>query len=218
VKTLIIFGTGGNCVDILDTILAVNESLPAPVYEVRGFLDDDETKWGTTFFGYPVLGPLSHAVKYEACLFINGIGSYRNYWRKPAIIASAGVPPERFETLVHPQASVSRFATLGPGTVVLQNATVNSRATVGSHVIILPNAVISHDVIVGDYTCIASTACVAGNVRIGLSCYLGANCSIANDLSLGDRSLVGMGAVVLQDVPQAMVMVGNPARAIRSVC
>jgi len=218
VKSLIIFGTGGNCIDILDAILAVNESRPAPEYEVRGFLDDNAKSWDTTQFGYPVLGPLSHAVKYTGCRFVNGIGSYRNYWQKPAIIASAGVPPECFETVVHPQASVSRFASLGPGTVVLQNATVNARARIGCHVIVLPNAVISHDVVIGDYTCIASTACVAGNVRIGSACYLGANCSVANDLALGDRSLIGMGAVVLQDVPQGTVMVGNPARAIRSVC
>jgi UDP-3-O-[3-hydroxymyristoyl] glucosamine N-acyltransferase len=83
---------------------------------------------------------------------------------------------------------------------------------------VLPNAVISHDVEVGDYTCIASAACVAGNVRIGVSCYLGANCSIGNDLSLGDSCLIGMGSVVLEDVASLTVMVGNPARAIRSVC
>jgi sugar O-acyltransferase (sialic acid O-acetyltransferase NeuD family) len=218
VKDIVILGTGGNCVDILDAILACNESAPSPVYRMRGFLDDDKRTWEQTLAGYPVLGPLFEAAQYSDCFFVNGIGSFRNYWRKPAIIGSAKMPLERFETILHPKASVSRFAALGPGTVVLQNATINSRAKVGSHVIILPNAVISHDVTVGDYSSIASAACIAGGVRIGKACYLGANCSVANDLQLGDGSLVGMGAVVLEDVPEVTVVVGNPARAIRSVC
>jgi sugar O-acyltransferase (sialic acid O-acetyltransferase NeuD family) len=218
VKDLIILGTGGNCVDILDAVLALNESAPSPVYRLRGFLDDDKKISGQTVEGYPVLGQLSQATQYPDCFFVNGIGSFRNYWRKPLIIGSTNLPLDRFATVIHPTASVSRFASLGHGTVVLQHASINSHAKIGSHVIILPNAVVSHDVIVGDYSCLASAACVAGGVRIGKACYLGANCSVANDIQLGDGSLVGMGAVVLEDVPEVTVVVGNPARAIRSVC
>jgi sugar O-acyltransferase (sialic acid O-acetyltransferase NeuD family) len=218
VKDIVILGTGGNCVDILDAVLALNESMPSSGYRVRGFLDDDKETWVRKVEGYPVLGPLSQAGELTDCFFVNGIGSFRNYWRKPQIIASTNIPLTRFETIVHPRASVSRFASLGSGSVVLQNATINVHAKVGNHVLILPNAVISHDVVVGDYCCIASAACIAGNVRIGNACYLGANCSVRNDLDLGDGSLVGMGAVVLEDVPQATVVAGNPARGIRSIC
>jgi sugar O-acyltransferase (sialic acid O-acetyltransferase NeuD family) len=218
VKDLIIIGTGGNCLDILDAVLAINEAASSPEYRVRGFLDDAKNTWGQDFEGYPVLGPLFQATQYMDCFFVNGIGSFRNYWRKPAIIGSTKVPLERFQTVIHPTASVSRFATLGPGTVVLQNATVNSRASIGSHVIVLPNAIVSHDVVVGDYSCLASAACLAGSVRVGKACYLGANCSVVNGVQLGDGSLVGMGSVVLEDVPEVTVVVGNPARAIRSVC
>lgn len=218
VKDILILGTGGNCVDILDAVLALNESTPSPVYCVRGFLDDDTRLWDQAVEGYPVLGPLSQAAQHPECYFVNGIGSVGNYWRKAEIIASANIPIDRFETIIHPQASVSRFASVGRGTVVLQNATINSRAKVGSHVIILPNAVISHDVQVGDCCCIASAACIAGNCQVGTACYLGANCSVAGHLHLGDGSLIGMGAVVLKDVAEATVVVGNPARVLRPAC
>jgi sugar O-acyltransferase (sialic acid O-acetyltransferase NeuD family) len=218
VKDIIIIGTGGNCVDILDAILTRNEAASSPICRIRGFLDDDPNSWGRALEGYPVLGPLLQATQYPDCFFVNGIGSFRNYWRKPAIIGSTKLPLDRFETVVHPAANVSRFASVGSGTVVLQNATINSRARIGNHVIILPHAVVSHDVVIGDYSCLASAACLAGNVRVGIACYLGANCSVANGLQLGDGSLVGMGAVVLEDVPEVTVVVGNPARAIRSVC
>jgi len=46
---------------------------------------------------------------------VNGIGSERNFWKKAAVIAKTGIPLDRFETIVHPTASVSRMATLGEG-------------------------------------------------------------------------------------------------------
>ena len=216
-QDLIILGIGGNCIDILDAVLALNEASPVR-YRVRGFLDDGYTGEGQMVQGFPLLGGLKDARRFPECSFVNGIGSFRNYWRKPEIIAKTGLNSERFATIVHPQGSVSRFASLGPGTVVLQNATVNSSAKVGKHVMVLPNVVISHDVEVGDHTCIASGACIAGGVRVGKACYLGANCSITNGVSMGDFSLAGIGAVVLKDVGEKSVVAGNPARIIRAAC
>ena len=217
-KDLIILGTGGNCIDILDAVLALNALASTPSYRLQGFLDDQKEKHGQQVHGYPVLGGLSDAQSFPECSFVNGIGSFHNYWRKQEIIGKTGMPLERFETIVHPQSSVSRFASLGRGTVVLQNATINSQAKLGCHVILLPNSVVSHDVTIDDYTCVASGACLAGGVRIGKACYLGANCSVTNGISLGDFSLAGIGAVVLEDVAERSVVVGNPARVIRSAC
>jgi acetyltransferase EpsM len=64
----------------------------------------------------------------------------------------------------------------------------------------------------------ASGACLAGNVQIGTACYLGANCAVTNGVRMGDFSLAGIGAVVLKDVPEKAVVVGNPARVIRAAC
>ncbi|MBI4674106.1 MAG: sugar O-acyltransferase, partial [Chloroflexi bacterium] len=45
-KKIIILGTGGNSVDILDTLRDVNDAQREAVYECIGFLDDDAQKWG----------------------------------------------------------------------------------------------------------------------------------------------------------------------------
>ena len=214
-KRIVILGTGGNCLDILETLRSSNAAGSSPIYECVGFLDDDAARHNTSFLGVPVLGPLEKARSLGDVVFVNGIGSTRNHLRKPEIIARTGIPDGRFETLVHPSAQVSASATLGPGTVVLQNATIASQARVGAHVIVLPNVVLSHDAVVGDYTCIAGGACVSGAVTIGRCCYLGSNSSILERIRIGDRSLVGMGSVVLEDVPEGSVVVGNPARFLR---
>ena len=212
-------GTGGNCIDILDTIDEINLTCPARDgfvgYQCLGFLDDSPESWGKEICGLKVLGPLSAAAEFHGVSFVNGIGSQRNFTRKDAIIDRTGLPLERFERIVHPTASVSRMSTLGPGTVILQNVTVASNARIGAHVIVLPNSVISHDSVVGDYTCIAGGVCISGGVTIGPSCYLGTNSSIIEQVTIGDYSLVGMGSAVLRDVAAGSVVVGTPARFLR---
>jgi sugar O-acyltransferase (sialic acid O-acetyltransferase NeuD family) len=214
-KPIIILGTGGNCIDILDAINEVNLVAQTEVYRCVGFLDDDITLRTKEFFGVRVLGNLSDARDHPDCLFVNGIGSDSNFWLKQEIIAKTGQPPERFENIIHPTASVSKMSRLGSGVVILQNVTIASNVRVGNHVIALPNSVISHDSAVENYACIAGGVCISGGVRIGDSCYLGTNSAIVGNVSVGSKSLVGMGSVVLEDVPENTVVVGNPARFLR---
>jgi len=206
-RRLVILGTGGNCVDILEAAQGR--------YDCIGFLDDDPSRQKMLFSGLPVLGPLEKAASLGDVRFVNGIGSTRNHLRKAEILSRAGIALDRFETILHPSAQVSPSAKLSPGVVVLQNATIASNARIGVHVIILPQTVVSHDDVVGDYTCIAGGVCVSGGVTIGRSCYLGSNCSILENLRIGDNSLVGMGSVVLEDIPEGSVYVGNPAKFLR---
>ncbi len=214
-RNIIILGTGGNAVDILETLQDLNDARGERVYEGVGFLDDDANKWGQKNLGVPVLGALDTAAQFPDCFFVNGIGSVNNYWRKHEIIARTQLPRERFETIVHPTASVSRTARLGRGVVIFQNVTITHNVEIGDHVMILPAAVISHDDVIGEYSSIAAGVCISGNVRVGQSCYLGANASIKDGVTLGDFALVGMGSVVLRDVAEQSVVVGNPARLLR---
>jgi sugar O-acyltransferase (sialic acid O-acetyltransferase NeuD family) len=215
VLKVVILGSGGNSIDILDTLLEINDAAGRPQYECIGFLDDNAAAWGRTIHGVQVLGPLQAAAEQRDACFVNGIGSAETFWQKEAIIARTGIPPERFLTLIHPSAQVSRFARLGQGVVVLQQVTITADVRIGDHVILLPGSVISHDSVLGDYSCVAAGACVSGRVKVGPSCYLGSTCAIREGVTLGEYSLVGMGSVVLEDVQANTVVVGNPARPLR---
>jgi acetyltransferase-like isoleucine patch superfamily enzyme len=52
-------------------------------------------------------------------------------------------------------------------------------------------------------------------VRAGAS--IGAGAVILSGLTIGERAMVGAGAVVTRDVPADALVVGNPARVIRSL-
>jgi sugar O-acyltransferase (sialic acid O-acetyltransferase NeuD family) len=161
------------------------------------------------------LGPLATAINQADCVLVNGIGSPNNFWRKAEILRTTGVPIERFETIVHPQASVSSFARLDRGCVVLAGAVVGARAELGEHVILLQGAIVSHDCRIGEYASVASGACLAAGVEVASASYLGANVSVRGGLKIGSRSLIGMGSLVLADVPPNSVVVGSPARLLR---
>jgi len=214
-KKLIILGTGVNCIDILDTVNDINEGQRHLLYECIGFLDDNQKNWGKEHYGVKVLGPLESAQKYDDCFYVNGIGSSFNFWMKKEIISRTHVPLDRFETIIHPSASVSKMSKLGFGSVVLQNATITSNVSIGNHVIILPNATISHDDVIGSFTCITGGVCISGGVKIGESCYLGTNSAIKGNVSIGDYCLIGMGSVVIENLNENTVVAGNPAKFIR---
>lgn len=215
-KKIIILGTGGNAIDIIDIIDDINEFEGTTQYECIGLLDDEKTSWGKTYNGFTVLGPLENADTFHSTYFINGIGNSQNFWEKDTIIAKTRVSLNKFETIIHPKASVSNTAKIGTGVVIFPNVTIANSVTIGNHVTIYPNAVISHDVVIGDYSIITSGVCISGGVKIGSLCYLGTNSSIKENLMINKYALIGMGSVVLKDVAEDNVVVGNPARPLRN--
>jgi acetyltransferase-like isoleucine patch superfamily enzyme len=55
-----------------------------------------------------------------------------------------------------------------------------------------------------------------GRVKIGNRCWIGAKAVILKDVELGDGCVIGAGAVVTRSFPNNSVIVGAPARLLRS--
>lgn len=207
-KEVCILGYGGNSIDVADCFSSDYHTY---------FLDDDKNKIGMMTPHGLVHGPLSEATNArEDMVFINTIGSTNNFYRKADIINGLNIPIERFISVTHPHAFVSKTSSIQPGVAILANTSIGARTAVACHVMILQNTLISHDCTISDYCTIAGGVTICGGVTVGPSTYIGAGASIISGVTIGECCLIGMGAVVLDDVPDNTVVVGNPARAIRA--
>jgi sugar O-acyltransferase (sialic acid O-acetyltransferase NeuD family) len=210
-RPLIILGTGGNALDFLDVVEAVNAV--TPTWDLVGFLDDSREP-GSTYHGVEVLGPIARATEFRRCWFVNAVGSDKSYRRRPDIVAATGLGDQFFATLIHPGASVSRRSRVGAGTVVNVGASVGGEVEIGRHATLGPNCTIGHNSVIEDFAVVSPGAVVSGFVRLGSGCYVGAGAAVKQKVEVGAGALVGLGAVVTRDVPERATVIGNPARPL----
>lgn len=114
--------------------------------------------------------------------------------------------------LIHPAASVSRYASLGAGSVAFAGAVVNADTRVGMGAIINTAATIDHDCVLGAAVHVSPGANLAGGVSIGDRSWIGIGSSVVQLVKIGSDVMVGAGAAVVSDVATGHVVVGVPAR------
>ncbi|MBQ7258127.1 MAG: acetyltransferase [Abditibacteriota bacterium] len=118
--------------------------------------------------------------------------------------------------LLDPQASISPSATFKEGAVVSAFVLISSLSTLCENSLVLPGAVIGHDVTVGKHSFVCCNCSIGGNVKIGERVFFAENVPCKEGLTIGDDSVMSLGAVILRDVPESVIMFGNPARAMRN--
>tara|TARA_R110001583_G_scaffold94581_1_gene238222 strand:+ start:1562 stop:2464 length:903 start_codon:yes stop_codon:yes gene_type:complete len=104
--------------------------------------------------------------------------------------------------------------------VEIGNNTCIDRAVLGSTIleknVKIDNLVhIAHGVFVGFNSMVIANSMIAGSVKIGADAWIAPSASVLNQKTIGDNALIGMGAVVLKDVPEGKIFIGNPARDLR---
>jgi sugar O-acyltransferase (sialic acid O-acetyltransferase NeuD family) len=214
-EDLVIVGAGGFARETAAAVAAVNGQ--SPQWRLLGFLDDNPALHGTTRSGQPVLGGTELLADLPDAHVLVCIVSPRAFTLRRDLADWLGIPDERFATVVHPSAQLAPGCSIGPGSVLLANVVLTADASLGRHVFVMPSTVITHDDVIEDYVTLTSGVRVSSVVTIGTGTYVGSGTLIREGVTIGPWSLVGMGAVVLRDVPGGQVWVGNPARYLRDV-
>lgn len=120
-------------------------------------------------------------------------------------------------TAIHPRASISPSAVIGPGCIVPDMSRVGPNATLGEGVKLSAGVSIEHDCSVGAMTTFGPGVLLSGDVTVGEACTFGMNVGVEPHLTLGDGCLVASGVVVQTDVPSGTVVKagGRPSLRIR---
>jgi sugar O-acyltransferase (sialic acid O-acetyltransferase NeuD family) len=211
---LIIVGAGGFARETASSVAAVNEAAPG-TWKLLGFLDDDPALTGTTRDGVTILGPVDSVADWPDARVVVCVGNPRNYAAREAIVARLALPAERYATVIHPSVSRGDDCVIAPGSVLLAQVVLTAGVTVGAHVAVMPQVVLTHDDRIDDFATIASGVRLGGGVTIGRGAYVGAGALVRESTTVGAWSLVGLGSVVLSDIPAGEVWAGNPARHLR---
>lgn len=139
------------------------------------------------------------------------IGNNRIRQLKLLELQAAGA---RLCSLVHPAATVSRYAALADGSVVFAGAVVNADACIGLGAILNTGCSVDHDCILGDAVHISPGARLAGGVRVGDLSWVGIGASVRQLVRIGSRVVVGAGAAVVAEVADGLTVAGVPARSM----
>ena len=183
-----IVGSGGHGREILQVFLAAQRAGGVDS-EFAGFFDDRPDESLLHRLGTRCLGGMADAASFDGgCWMGLGAGALKERFASGVLAA----PP-----LVHPMADVGTDVTLSPGTVVFAQSTVTTNI---------------HDSVIHDFASIMPLASISGSVEVGERAFVGTGAAVRQGLHLGADSTVGMGAVVLNDVPQGATVFGNPAR------
>ncbi len=203
-RPLILVGGGGHCKSVI-------EAAESAEFEIKGILDLPQFR-GSKILNYEVIGNDDDIPKYvDECDFVITLGSIKNASyriRLHNLVQDAG---GRCATIIASTAYVSKYATIGEGSVVLHGANINAGSIIGKSVIINSCANLEHDVEVGDFCHISTGAMINGTSRVGENSFVGSGSIIANNVIIGSNVTIGAGSVLLKDIPNDSFCFGNPA-------
>lgn len=211
VKRIGIFGTSGMAREAGDIAFSLGFE---PVYVAR---DQAEIKaWS---YSAPII--LEQDTRHHTAMsYVIGVG--HGGIRKA--IAERFKGQLSFANLIHPSAtfgsSQREVIESCQGTIIAAGARFTSGISVGDFCIFNQNVTVAHDCSVGSYVHVAPGSSVSGNVYLHEGCWIGAGAVInqgvsTRKLEIGVNTVVGSGAVVIDDCAPNAVYAGVPAKRIK---
>lgn len=203
-KPLILIGGGGHCKSVI-------EAAESAGYLILGVLDMPE-EVGKEILSTKVIGTDDDISSYvDKADFVITVGFIKNPNTRIKLYNKVKDAGGKLATIVASTAYVSKYATIGEGTVVMHQAFVNAGAKIGNNVILNTFTNIEHDAVIGDQSHISTGTMVNGDCKVGCNCFIGSQSVLANGITIGDDIIVGAGSLVRKSIFEKGIYSGNPA-------
>ncbi|MBN8855503.1 MAG: hypothetical protein BGO55_27820 [Sphingobacteriales bacterium 50-39] len=185
-------------------------------YSIAGFFNDFMPA-GAMVDGSLILGGVDHVQgSFEEGGFdelMIGVGYKHFEARKNLFLRFEGKVP--LGTVIHKDVSIASSCIIGKGSFILPGCVLDNNVRIGDNVLINVGSTIAHDTTIGNHSFLSPRVAIAGFVHIGECCNIGINTTIIDNITIGNDVQTGGGTVVIKDLPEKGVYVGNPARRIR---
>lgn len=209
---MLIVGTGGYAKELLHVWYNNNPTAPLAFYDaVTPGLP------ALLFDCFPILTTPAQATAHLAQnpAFALGIGKpWVRYQMAQQMTALGGV----LTSIISGHAIVGHFDnTIGAGATIMDQVVIETSNKIGYGCLLHKGAFISHDVTIGNFCEISPAANLLGKVAIGNGCSIGTGATLLPGITLGNNVVVGAGAVVSKHIDSNQLVVGVPAKWVKSL-
>lgn len=181
-----------------------------------GFLDDapsEETLACLARLGAEHLGPVDSALSLRKPYYV-AIGNPEIRARIDRRLRGASVVTA--PAFIDATATIGHDVDISEGSIICARSIVTTNVRIGRCVIVNNGCSVSHDVHIGDYATLAPMCSLCGHVKVLEGAELGTCASVLPRMIVGSWSMTGAGAVITKPVPSMAVVVGVPARIIKT--
>jgi sugar O-acyltransferase (sialic acid O-acetyltransferase NeuD family) len=208
-EKIFVIGAGGHA-KVVASILEEER-----LRQIVWFIDDDPSRAGEIFHGYPILGSRKRLLEETRASEIgSGLVAIGDNVHRMEAVQWLGDNGFELITAIHPSSWIARGVSIAEGTVLMAGTIVNSDTAIGRAVILNTGATIDHDCVIADGVHVAPGCHLCGNVKVGRETFIGAGSTVVPGILIGEGAVVGAGSVVLRDVPDHAKVAGNPCRSV----
>ena len=125
-------------------------------------------------------------------------------------IKEAGYP---MTTIYGLGCSVLPGTSIGEG-CILYDSLISADVQIGPNVLLNTKVVIGHDAVICSHSVLGYNSFVGGGAVIESRSYVAPGAIIKDRITVGADSIISMGAVVLRNVSESSIMLGNPAEKV----
>ena len=215
---LIIVGAGGLGSQLVERV--ISDPANKDHWTLAGFYDDRAEKAKTILnwsaaIRYPLQHfrgrdeiPFSHEPKFVMAI---GNPNLKEAYAKKVLDWGG-----QFVSLLHVDNERSVTAKVGKS-ILFKNCVVGPNVEIGDFVWIDRNCIVGHDCVIGNFCHIGVNVCIGGATEVGDNTVIHSGSMISNGIKIGSHCEIGLGSVILRDVADGSIMLGNPARKIGNV-
>ena len=117
-------------------------------------------------------------------------------------------------TVISRNSYIGMKACIEAGCIIFPNVYISNHVILHENVVVHANAKIEAECYIGKNTFFSSGAFAGARSIIGEASFIGPNATLKDSITIGNYSVIGMGSVVLKNVDNENVLVGNPARIV----